>query len=118
MLDKFGVEVPRVCAALAPVQYKFGYGLGDKVGIYVGAMHNLQCVQTGAPAVVQFCGLLHPKFLRLALLLAAPLCSDVLAELVFPGMAGLAALAPIKDEIFQLVQGELSGYGVIHGEQC
>ena len=51
------------------------------------------------------------------LLLAPPEGDHMLAELVLPGVTGLAALAPVKDEIFQLVQCELARYVVVQGQQ-
>ena len=41
----------------------------------------------------------------------------MLAELVLPSVAGFAALAPVKDEIFQLVERELPRYVVIQPQQ-
>ena len=114
VLNELGVEVFRVCAALAPVEYEFWYGLENKILVYVVALHNFQCIQAWPPVVIQYRRFLYGESLCLILFLTPPLCSDMLAELVFPSVVGLASLLPIKDEIFQLVQGELSRYGVVH----
>ena len=42
------------------------------------------------------------------LLMMTPAAQHLLAELVLPGMVGLAALTPVQNKIFQLVQGELA----------
>lgn len=57
------------------------------------------------------------KLLSLLLLVPAPIAQHRLAKLVFPGRAGLTPLAPVKDEIFQLVQCKLARYVVIQGQQ-
>ena len=74
-------------------------------------------VLTGAPAIVQNGRFRDPKGFGLVLLMAPPQADDMLAELVFPGVAGFPALAPVKDEIFQLVQGELARYVVVQAHQ-
>ncbi len=51
------------------------------------------------------------------LLLTPPAAEHVLAELVFPGMTGFAALAPVEDEIFQLIQCEGPRYVVVQCQQ-
>ena len=114
VLNELGVEIFWVCAALAPVEYEFRDGLEDKIFVYVVALHNFQCIQTWAPVVIQYRGFLYGESLSLILLLTPPLCSDMLTKFIFPSVAGLAPFLPIKDEIFQLVQGELPRYGVVH----
>ena len=55
----------------------------------------------------------QPPIPGTVLLFTPPAADDMLAKLVFPGVAGLTAFAPVKDEILQLVQGELARYVVV-----
>ena len=117
VLDKLRVQFFRCRAALAPVKYELRYRLVDELPLHPAAQHDLQRVPAGPPVVVQFLVVINAEGLRLQLLLSAPAADHVLAVLVFPGVAGFAALAPIKDEILQLVEGELPGYVVVEGQQ-
>ena len=116
MLDKTGVQLPRWAAALAPVEDEFRYGIFDELAVYAGAQHDLHGVSVGTPLVVErtLAGL---EGFTSTLLFPAPAAEHVLTELVFPGVTGLAALAPVEDEIFQLIERELSRYVVVEGEQ-
>ena len=53
----------------------------------------------------------------LVLLLTPPVADNVLAKLVFPGVTALSSFAPVKDEIFQLVQAELPRYVVVQAKE-
>lgn len=117
VLDKFGVELPDFAAALAPVKHKFRNGLLDKVARNAAALHDFQRIGTGLPIVVQCLHLGNVEGLGGILLVAAPVADDVLAEFVFPGVAGLAALAPVKDEVLQLLQRKLARYVVVQAQQ-
>ena len=117
VLDELGVKFLGRGAPFPPVEDKLGNGLLDKIAIDSAALHDLHGIQARAPAVIQ-CGFFRgAKSLGLMLLLAAPVTGHVLAKFVFPGMASFAALAPVKDEIFQLVQGELPRYVVVQAQQ-
>ena len=87
----------------------------DKLAFDACAQHNLHGVGVGFPIIVQgaFEG---SESLGRSLLLPPPGTEDVLAKLVLPGMAGLATLAPVEDEIFQLIQREAPRYVVIKGQ--
>ena len=117
VLDKLGVQFLGIGAALAPVEDELGNGVLDEVARDVPAQHDVHGVGAGPPAVIQCCGLRDAERLCLVLLLAPPHGDDMLAKLVFPGVAGFAPLAPVKDEILQLVQRELARYVVVHGQQ-
>ena len=103
VLDEFRVQFPGRVAALAPVEYELRGRLVDEFGVDAAAQHDIQGVPAGSPVVVQGWVLLGPKSLCAALLFSSPAADDVLAKLVLPGVAGFAAFAPVKDEIFQLV---------------
>lgn len=66
--------------------------------------------------IVQRLRLFGHELFGLVLLVSAPIAQHRLAELVLPRGAGFAALAPVKDEIFQLVQGELARYVVVQSQ--
>ena len=117
MLDELGVQFPWRCAPFPPVQDKLGNGLVDEFPVDAAALHDFHRVRAGPPVIVQPGGLLRLETFRLALLVAPPVGGNVLAEFVFPGVTGFAALAPVKNEILQLVQGELARYVVIEGQQ-
>ena len=116
VLDKFRVQLLRRRTPFAPVQDELRNGVLDEVARDVPAQHDVHGVGAGPPAVIQCCGLRDPERLCLVLLLAPPHGDDMLAKLVFPGVAGFAPLAPVKDEILQLVQRELARYVVVQGQ--
>lgn len=116
MLNELGIEFLWCCAALAPVQYELGNGLFNKRGVYPPALHNFHGVQTRPPIVVQCCRWCEKRF-RLILLVPAPAAGDMLAELVFPGVAGFTALAPVENKVFQLRQCELPRDVVIEDQK-
>ena len=47
------------------------------------------------------------------LLRAPPATDNGLTKLIFPGVTGFTAFAPVKDEIFQLVYRKLARYVVV-----
>ena len=116
VLDKFRVQLLRRRTPFAPVQDELRYRFVDKLPVDAAALHDLQGIQAGAPAVVQPGGR-GAESLGLALLVVAPVANDMLAEFVFPGVAGFTALAPVIDEILQLVEGELARDVVVEGQQ-
>ena len=116
VLNKLRVELFWVGASFSPVQDKLRDGLRDEVLGDAGPAHDLHSVLTGSPFIIQWRGG-RAKGLGLVLLVTPPKTDDVLPELVFPGMAGFTPLAPVKDEIFQLVQGELPRYAVVQAHQ-
>lgn len=116
VLNKFRVELFGVGASFPPVQNKLRDGLRDEVLGDAGPIHDLHSVSAGSPFIVQRGGG-RAKGLGLVLLVTPPKTDDVLPELVFPGMAGFTPLAPVKGEIFQLLQGELPRYAVVQAHQ-
>jgi len=117
MLDKFRIEFPGGRAAFAPVKDEFGNRLLDERRVDARSRHDFHGILAGAPVVVQRGGRADTETLCFALLLMPPLVDNMLAEAVFPGVAGLAPLAPVKDEILHLVQGKLARYVVVEAEQ-
>lgn len=117
VLDKFRIELLGTGAALAPVQDEFGNRLFDKVRVDFRALHDFHGVSAGSPVIVQDSGRWHLERLRLALLVSPPERDNMLAKLVFPGVAGFSPLPPVKGEIFQLVQCELARYVVVQAQQ-
>ena len=117
MLDELGIQFLGKRTALAPVEDKFRDGLFYEVPLYAAALHDLHGVKAGPPCVIQVGGFRDAERFGLVLLLAPPVTDNVLAKLVFPGVAGFAPFAPVKDEIFQLVLGELPRYVVVQAQQ-
>ena len=113
MLDEFRVQFPGRGAALSPVEDELGDGVFYELPLDPAALHDLHGIEARAPTAVQPGGFRRAEGFRLILLVVAPVADHVLAELVFPGVAGFAPLAPVKDEIFQLVEGELARYVVV-----
>lgn len=116
VLNKFRVELFGIGASFSPVEDKLRYGLRDEVLGDAGPIHDFHCVSAGSPFIIQRGGG-RAKGLGLVLLVTPPKTDDVLPELVFPGMAGFTPLAPVKGEIFQLLQGELPRYVVVQVHQ-
>ena len=115
VLDKAGVQFPGRIAALAPVEHELGDRVLDEGPVHPAPGHDIHGVLAGPPGIGQRRGL-GPEGLRLLLLVAPPGAGHVLAKLVFPGVADFPALAPVKDEILQLVEGELPRYVVVQAQ--
>jgi len=113
VLNEFGIQFFGRRTALTPVQDEFGNGLCDKVPGDAAALHDFHGIHAGSPVIVQRQRLPDLKLRLAGLLFPAPVVGDVLAKFVFPGVRSFAAFAPIKDEIFQLVQGKLPRYVVV-----
>ena len=103
-LGWFGM-VNALVLALVSLRYLNGFEMGESLVTWV----YLVTIYIGH----------HSWFslLPLVLLLTPPVADNVLAKFVLPGVTGFAPLAPVKDEIFQLVQGDLPRYVVVHAEQ-
>lgn len=118
VLYKFGIELSWSWAfisfaALSPIQDELWNSLIDEIVVDFAAIENLSGIGTGSPSGIEGCRFLYSERLGLFLLLAAPVDHHMLAKFVLPGVTRFTAFAPIKDEIFQLVQGKLPGYAVI-----